>query len=131
MPVLDTCFVIDVMDGETAARDVLRLLQKGTRPLGISPHTEFELYSGIGRSKEPDAGKQELEAFLAELVRFPFSAQVARLAGLLEADLARRGKRPPLLDLFIGCAALHAGEPIVTRDVTHFRAIPGLEVLAY
>lgn len=131
MPVLDTCFVIDALADEPAARDVLRMLQGGTRPLGIALHTEFELYAGIGRSRTADSGKQELEAFLAELVRFPFSSEVARFAGLLEAELSRQGKRPPLLDLLIGCAALHAGEPIVTRDAAPFRAIPGLEVLAY
>lgn len=131
MPVLDTCFILDVLRGEARAEGVWRLLQQGTRPLGISPHSEYELYRGIGRSTRPDAEKQRVEAFLAELVRFPFSSEVARLAGLMDARLSAEGTRPSALDLFIGCAALHAGEPVVTRDAGPFRAIPGLEVLAY
>lgn len=131
MPALDTCFVIDFLRGDPKAAAVMRLLQQGTRPLGISPHTEFELYAGIGRSTRPDTEKQRVEAFLAELVRFPFSSEAARMAGLLEAQLAKQGVRPPVMDLLIGCSALHAGEPIVTRDAAPFQRIAGLEVLAY
>lgn len=131
MPVLDTCFVIDFLRGDAGAAKVMALLQQGSRPLGITPHTEFELYAGIGRSRQPDTEKQRVEAFLAELVSFPFSPAAARAAGLLEARLSAAGRRPFILDLFIGCTALHAGEPIVTRDRDPFEAIPGLEVLAY
>lgn len=131
VPALDTCFVIDFLRGDARAAAVMRLLQQGTRPLGITPHTEFELYAGIGRSARPDAEKQRTEAFLAELVRFPFTSEAARTAGLMEAQLAAQGIRPPLIDLFIGCSALHAGEPIVTRDAASFKRVTGLEVLVY
>ncbi|MFA5943331.1 MAG: PIN domain-containing protein [Candidatus Thermoplasmatota archaeon] len=131
MPVLDTCFVIDFLRGDPGAVRLLTLLQQGSRPLGITAHTEFELFAGIGRSRQPDADKQPLESFLAELVRFPFTSEAARTAGLLEAQLASKGQRPAILDLLIGCTALHAGEPVVTRDRNPFQSIPGLEVLAY
>jgi tRNA(fMet)-specific endonuclease VapC len=131
MPALDTCFVIDFLRGDPGAIAVMRLLQQGTRPLGISPHVEYELYAGIGRSNQPDAAKQRVEAFLAELVRFPFTPEAARMAGLLDARLAAQGVRLPVMDLLIGCSALHAGEPVVTRDASPFRRIEGLEVLVY
>jgi tRNA(fMet)-specific endonuclease VapC len=131
MPALDTCFVIDFLRGDPRAVAVMRLLQQGTRPLGISPHVEFELYAGIGRSSRPDAEKQRIEAFLAEIVRFPFTSEAARTAGLLDAQLAAQGARAPLMDLLIGASALHAGEPLVTRDAGPFQRIAGLEVLAY
>lgn len=131
MPVLDTCFVIDFLRGDPAAMRLMTLLQQGTRPLGITSHTEFELYAGIGRSRRPDAEKQRVEEFLAELVRFPFTPEAARTAGLMEAKLSAEGRAPPILDLLIGRTALHSGEPIVTRDGRPFQAIPGLEVLVY
>lgn len=131
MPVLDTCFVIDFLRGDEAATRLLGLLQQGSRPLGVGPHTEFELYQGIGRSRAPEAEKQRVDSFLAELVHFPFNSEAARTAGLLDAQLADRGRRPAILDLLIACTAMAAREPVVTRDNGLLRDIPGLEVLGY
>lgn len=131
MPVLDTTFVIDFLRGDEKAARVMRMLQQGAAPVGVTPYTHFELYAGIGRSRRPDEEKQRVEGFLRSLVVFPFEPEAAKLAGLLDAQLAAGGRTTGLLDLLIGCTALHHGEAIVTRNKKHFEAIPGLDVLVY
>lgn len=131
MPILDTTFVIDFLRGDGAAARLMRLLQQESAPLGITPYTHYELYAGLGRSARPDDEKRRVDGFLRMLVVFPFEAEAAKMAGLLDARLARDGTPIGLLDLLIGCIAVHHGEAVVTRNRRHFEPIPGLEVLGY
>jgi tRNA(fMet)-specific endonuclease VapC len=131
MPLLDTCFVIDVLRGEPKAAALLDLLRQGSAPLGTSPHTHFELYAGIGRSKRPQEELQRVEAFLDSLAVFQFGPEAARQAGLLDAQLARDGETVSLIDLMIAATAMQAGQDLVTRNHNDFDRIPGLRVLRY
>jgi predicted nucleic acid-binding protein len=131
MPLLDTCFLIDAMAGEPGAARVLELLAKGSLPLGVSPLTHFELYAGIGRSRNGDEEKQRVEAMLAGLAVFELAPEAARAAGLLDARLSREGRRIPVMDLLLAATALHHGQDLVTRNAKDFGHVPGLRVLAY
>lgn len=131
MPVLDTAYVIDVLEGLEDAVTIFDFLKQGSAPLGVTPYTHFELYAGIGRSSRPDAERQRVEGFLDGLTLFPFEPGAARQAGLLDAELEARGRPVSLVDLMIGCTALHHGQSVVTKDADGFEPIPGLEVLGY
>lgn len=131
MPVFDTSFVVDFLRGDEGARRLMRLLERGAAPLGVTPYTHFELYAGIGRSDRAAEEKRRVESLLDALVVFPFEAEAAKFAGLLDARLEREGRSVGLVDLLMGCTALHHGESLVTRNRKHFAPIPGLDVLAY
>ncbi len=131
MPVLDTSYVIDVLQGEEDAVTIFDFLRQGSAPLGITPYTHYELYAGIGRSTRSDEERQRVEGFLEGLTFFPFEPEAARQAGLLDAELAADGQSVSLVDLMIGGIALHHGQSVVTRDADGFEPIPGLEVLSY
>lgn len=51
--------------------------------------------------------------------------------GGLLATLQRTGRVIGTMDLLIAAAALVDEAPIVTRNLDHFRRIPGLEVVSY
>lgn len=131
MPVLDTTFAIDLLRGDDDATKILALLQKGTAPIGVTPHTHFELYAGVGRSRRADLEAAAVDDLLSDLSLFEFTPEAAKLAGILDAELGRTGRRIGLVDLLIGATALHHGETIVTRNKKDFSAIPGLELLTY
>lgn len=131
MPLLDTSFVIDFLRGDENAGRVMRMLSQGSAPLGVSPYTHFELYAGIGRSARAEDERRKVDEFLRGLAVFPFEPEAAKMAGLLDARLAEQGARVGLVDLLIGCTAIHHGEPVVTRNAREFHQIPGLDVLAY
>lgn len=131
MPVLDTSFVIDFLEGDDGARRTMDLLRRGAQPLGVTPHVVYELYQGVGRSRRPEAEQRKVDEFLAVMVSFGFSDEAGKAAGLLDARLASDGVRIGPLDLLIGVTALVHGETLVTRDRRGFGRIPGLEVLGY
>lgn len=131
MPVLDTAYVIDVLEGDEDAVTIFDFLRQGSAPLGVTPYTHFELYAGIGRSSRSDEERQRVEGFLDGLTVFDLEPEAARQAGLLDAELSAEGRPVSLVDLMIGCIALHHGQSVVTKDEEGFEPIPGLEVLVY
>lgn len=131
MPLLDTTLCVDFLKDRRKAVEMVDVLQRGPAPVGTGPHTLYELYGGVGQAADERDERRRVEEFLRSLYVFPFEPEAARTAGLLEARLAGEGRTVPLLDLFIGCTALHHGEPVVTRNRRHFEPIPGLEVLSY
>lgn len=131
MPLLDTGFVIDFLEGDAKAAGLMGLLQQGSAPLGVSPHTIYELYQGLDPDEEAAEEIRRHDDFLRALHVFPFPPEAAKAAGVLQAQSLRRGRALPTMDLLIGCTALHHGEAVVTRNRRDFERIPGLEVLGY
>ena len=73
---------------------------------------------------------QFLEDLRATLPILPFGSDLAVRTGLLNGDLRKRGITVGSLDLMmIGVTAVVAGFSVVTRNVRHFRLIPGLKVV--
>jgi predicted nucleic acid-binding protein len=60
----------------------------------------------------------------------PFTREMGVLAAKIDADMKKVGLVIATADLLIGVTALHYGYSIGTRNVRHFRMIPGLKVLA-
>lgn len=131
MPVLDTSFVIDFLEGEEEAVSIFDFLRQQAAPLGVTAYTHFELYAGVGRAQRPDRERRQVEGVLDGLTLFAFAPEAARQAGLLDAELAEAGEPVGLVDLMIAATALHHGQSVVTRDAVGFERVPGLEVLSY
>jgi tRNA(fMet)-specific endonuclease VapC len=102
--------------------------------IGFSTVTLVELAHGIARANT-ESRRRSRQLFADELVRdipsYPLTAEIARLAGRIEGDGALRGITIPFEDLLIGATALHLGFGVVTANVRHFRAIPGLSVVPF
>lgn len=90
MPVLDTSYVIDYLEGEEDAVSIFDFLRQQSAPLGVATYTH-ELYAGIGRARAPERERRQVEGFLDGLAVFGFEPEAARQAGLLDADLAEEG----------------------------------------
>jgi tRNA(fMet)-specific endonuclease VapC len=71
------------------------------------------------------------EAFLAPLYVLPSSAEVSWQYGRAARHLHDTGAMIGANDLWIAATALAYGMPVVTRNLAHFRRVPGLEVAVY
>ena len=90
-----------------------------------------ELQTGACMSTSP---RQELKRVnaLFELLTIVYpNLSFAANYGKAEAYLRKKGIPIPTMDLLIGVTAKMNGLPLITRDINHFKRIPGLKVEGY
>ena len=78
-----------------------------------------------------DPASPALDELIAPSRIIDISQSVARRHAAISRSLRSSGDRWGDNDLWIGATALEVGEPLVTRDLEHFRRIEGLTVLGY
>ena len=93
----------------------------------------MELEHGYHRATTPEvAAKRRLyldEVFAVFPVE-PFTREMGLLAARVDAGRKKSGLVVATADLLIGITALHLGYSVGTRNLRHFRMIPGLEVIS-
>jgi predicted nucleic acid-binding protein len=103
----------------------------GDQETALSAVALVELVHGIHRA-DTQQRRARREAFIQELLAdvpvYPFTQQVALLAGRIDGEQQSRGVKVPFPDLLIGATALHLGYALVTANPRHFQMIPGLVV---
>lgn len=129
--ILDSSFLIDLMDGEDSAvreagrLDSLRVEQR------IPARAIYELYVGVGYSDDAFEEIDKIQSVLETRPIEPTTPEIARLAGRIDGTLQRDGEKLPPPDLVIGATARQYGEKVVTANVTDFERIPDVMVRDY
>lgn len=123
--------------GERRGENVKQVIHRiravvGDTESALSAMSVLELTHGIYRAKT-QADRERRRAFAEELVRdmivHPVSVAISQLAGRIEGEQAAKGVSIAVADLIIGATALHLGFDVVTLNVKHFAAVPGLKVV--
>ena len=99
----------------------------------LSSITVMELEHGWHRANTSETASRRrryLNEVFAVIPVEPFTREMAVLAAKIDADTKKVGIAIATADLLIGVTALHYGYGIGTRNVRHFRMIPGLNVLS-
>jgi predicted nucleic acid-binding protein len=112
---LDTSVIIDALNGKRGRREFLLGLVKQGHLLACCPINVTEVYAGM-RQKEEAA----TEEFLRSLEYYHLTWPVARLAGLLKRDLARKGTTLTVADATIAAVALVHELTLMTDNVKDF-----------
>lgn len=130
--ILDTSFVEDVSREDPAALERASELAADGVPERLSVLTVYELYWGIGYVETPQAEKDAVDAVLETKEVYEVTPEIARKAGRIAGELSSQGN--PLNDPgdeIIGATGVVHDEPVLTKNVDHFKRIPGLEVETY
>ena len=93
----------------------------------------MELEHGWHRANTPEAAvkrRRYLDEVMAILPVEPFTGDMGDLAAKIDANMKKAGLVLATADLLIGVMALHYGYAVGSRNLRHFRMIPGLRVLA-
>lgn len=119
--------------GETVKQVIDRVRTVvGDTESALSAMSILELTHGIYRART-QADRERRRAFAEELVRdmivHPVSVAISQLAGRIEGEQAAKGISIAVADLIIGATALHLDFDVVTLNVKHFAAVPGLKVV--
>lgn len=112
---LDTSVIIDALNNKRRRRELLLGLVRQGHHLACCPINVTEVYAGM-RPKEEAA----TEEFLRSLEYYHLTWPVARLAGLLKRDHARKGMTATVADAMIAAVALVHELTLMTDNVKDF-----------
>lgn len=127
----DTSFIVDLLRGDDDAIRLLDILEKEGRPQKVSSMTVLELYEGVARSQTPTAKTDRILDVLDTKYVVDADHTVMRKAGRLSGNLIGRGEQIEREDCVIAATALLNDEPVLTRNVSHFERVDGLDVRSY
>jgi predicted nucleic acid-binding protein len=120
---LDTAFLIDLMNGDSGATEKAREIEAELVQQRLSAMTLFELYYGIARSEQSAAEREQVEQVLASKPIHPADSAVMRKAGELAGELANDGTPVDDGDVIIAATAHVLEEPVLTRNVADFERL--------
>ena len=129
--ILDTSFLIDVMEGARSALAKVDEIEGDDMEQFVPAVTLQELYIGMGASEIPERECRKIQTVVETRPIFPTSKAIARKAGRIDGQLRRDGWRINVGDATIGATGIVRDEPVLTGDPDHFERIPGLDVVSY
>jgi len=125
--ILDSCFLIDlqreVRKGVSGpATNFLR--EHASASFWISVISVAEFLEGFA---QPEEGERLLRAY----ARVDVDSQIASRAAVIRRSLRREGNLIGDFDILIAATALSESIPLVTRNVSEFGRIEGLQLIPY
>ena len=129
--IVDTSFVIDLMNGTPEAVEKAKQLWKEKENLFVTTVTIFELWSGVTQSQKPEQEKRKILGVLGSQLILELDEESAEEGGRIDGLLVREGLRIEPEDCMIAGIAKHHQETILTRNIKHFGRIKGLSVESY
>ena len=128
--IVDTSFILDIIDNVDVAVEKERHLEAESVPLVIPTMTVLELYIGVGKVAHTRDERQQVEAVLVSYPVADLTPSISRRAGRLLGERmadAEQGEGPGIGkgDAVIAATALERDEPVLAGD-GHFGKIPGV-----
>jgi tRNA(fMet)-specific endonuclease VapC len=133
--VLDSSVLIARAREKRPMSQLLSSLKTGVleSEFALSSITVMELEHGWHRANTAEVAikrRQYLDEVLATIPIESFTREMGVLAGRIDAEMQRAGLVIATADLLIGVTAMHYNYSVGTRNVRHFRMIPGLKVIS-
>jgi len=127
---LDTTFLIDLQNERRS-----RGHASGATDF-LSEHQSVELLLpavALGEYLEgfADSNAEAAQALIAPLRVLPVTAETALVYATVVRSLRTKGQLIGTNDLWIACTAKAANLPLLTRNVSEFKRVPGLIVIGY
>jgi tRNA(fMet)-specific endonuclease VapC len=132
--VLDSGVLIGAERGARPVSELLAALKQeyGETEIVLSSITVIELEHGLYRATTAETARtrrEYLDTVFAAIPVEPFTKEMARTAAKIDAEGKQTGRVVPFPDLLIGATALHFSYAVATRNLRHFRMIPGLKIV--
>lgn len=128
--ILDTGFLIDLIQGEKTAQKKAEKLEQKNKTLKISSATLFELYTGIERSSKPEEEKEKVKQVLESKTVIEMDKKISKKAGKLNGSLLNDGETIQSFDTLIAATALIQQEKLLIPD-EDFQKVENLETETY
>lgn len=129
--ILDTSFLIDLMDGDSGAVAEAERLEAEGSVQRVPARVIYELYVGVGYSDRTPDELRKIRTVIESRPIEPTTAEIAALAGRIDGRLQRDGESLSPGDLLIGATARRYGEEVLTGNPRDFGRIPDVAVRTY
>jgi tRNA(fMet)-specific endonuclease VapC len=113
---LDTSFLIDLMDGRPEAVALAAAIDREGGRLRLPAPVLFELWVGASQSNRKGDELTRIEQLVTAYEIVGFDGDDARAAGSLQSTLSRSGKGLGTIDVQLAGMALARSEELVTGD---------------
>jgi len=125
--ILDTTFVIDLLDEDPAAIETVEELVEARSRTALSSVTVFEVGVGL------DTGERErFDEIVDTMVVLPLGLEETRQAVGIQRSLGDAGRPIGVIDALIAGTATASDDPVVlTRNVGEFERVDDLDVETY
>ncbi len=127
--IADTTFIIDLGRGDSRAINKLKQIKERKEALAITAVTSFEFFQGYGNFNE-----RELKVFsdlIGNALIIPLEHEEARLAGIIQSRLRKKGFQLEPLDCLIAGTVISGKDVLLTKNVKDFSKIEGLNFETY
>lgn len=124
---LDSTFLIDLLDRSDAAESKLRDLIATETPVSISPLSVYE--AGLGLQ---EGERERFEEILTSMIILPLGLAESRRALSIQRTLYDRGEPIGAVDALIAATAAESADPrVLTRNVSEFSRVAGIDIISY
>ena len=131
--ILDSSVVIEA-EHLNVAQFLKQIVQRiGEMEAALCAITVAESAHGIYRADTSERRKRRrifLDELKAAVPVYPITDGTAELVGKIGAESSAAGITIPFDDLLIAASALERGYAVATRNLRHFRRIPGLNLIS-
>lgn len=129
MKLLDTCFLIDLIRGDSGAVNAAR----GIKAAATTSVNIYELFFGIYNSaKSPIQRVREAERLVERLEILQLDEAASKIAAKIMVELFKEGSPIDALDVFTASIGIKSNcTQILTRNTRHYERIPGIDVELY
>lgn len=128
---IDTTFLLDLMQGRERAVALLEDLEKENEPLALATITLQEFTRGLHTTSLSSTEQRRVREVVHGRPLFALDAAAAERAGEIDAALWERGDPLDPEDAAIAGIALTRDEILVTRRAKEFGRVPGLRLRTY
>ena len=123
--------MVALLRGDSSAADYIGDLESREIPTATTPVNAYELFVGAWRSTRSEVNLREAAGLLRDLPILSYDIDAAFQIARIHSALSRRGELIGVEDEFIAGIAVRYGEPLVTRNLSHFRKVPGLDAVSW
>ena len=129
--IADTTFLIDLLRGKKAA---IHLLKKLEMPLKTTIINQYEVFVGLTRLVGIDTEKKikDTKQFFERFVILPLTEDAMLESAKICGRLIQKGETIGDNDCLIaGIGIKNSENTIITRDIAHYKRIPGIKIVSY
>ena len=124
---LDSTFLIDLLDRSDAAESQLHDLIATETPVSVSPLSVYE--AGLGLQ---EGERERFEEILTSMIVLPLGLAESRRALSIQRRLYDRGEPIGAVDALIAATAAESADPrVLTRNVSEFSRVVGIDIVSY